>query len=110
MPQPVSDQASLQDVLFNCRSGYVLDPTQKIRGLSPLHDSGTGSSLGRSYYYLGNNSFDQPSKVHMEILRLCHFFVPEVSTLVPRHLAPGSASVSPLLMVRGLLRLVSVLP
>ncbi|PFH46186.1 glycoside hydrolase family 92 protein [Amanita thiersii Skay4041] len=27
-------------------AGYVADPTQKIRGLSPLHDSGTGSSLG----------------------------------------------------------------
>ncbi|KAF5355492.1 hypothetical protein D9758_006356 [Tetrapyrgos nigripes] len=27
-------------------AGYVTDPTQKIRGLSPLHDSGTGSSLG----------------------------------------------------------------
>ncbi|KAK2467881.1 hypothetical protein APHAL10511_000176 [Amanita phalloides] len=27
-------------------AGYILDPTQKIRGLSPLHDSGTGSSLG----------------------------------------------------------------
>ncbi|KAF9449192.1 glycoside hydrolase family 92 protein, partial [Macrolepiota fuliginosa MF-IS2] len=27
-------------------AGYVVDPTQKIRGLSPLHDSGTGSSLG----------------------------------------------------------------
>lgn len=27
-------------------SGYVTDNTQKIRGLSPLHDSGTGSSLG----------------------------------------------------------------
>ncbi|KAJ3818967.1 glycoside hydrolase family 92 protein [Lentinula raphanica] len=27
-------------------AGYVTDPTQTIRGLSPLHDSGTGSSLG----------------------------------------------------------------
>ncbi|KAH8107955.1 glycoside hydrolase family 92 protein [Cristinia sonorae] len=27
-------------------AGYVTDATQKIRGLSPLHDSGTGSSLG----------------------------------------------------------------
>ena len=27
-------------------TGYVADNTQKIRGLSPLHDSGTGSSLG----------------------------------------------------------------
>ncbi|KAJ7072819.1 glycoside hydrolase family 92 protein [Mycena amicta] len=27
-------------------AGYVTDPTQFIRGLSPLHDSGTGSSLG----------------------------------------------------------------
>ncbi|KAF8971120.1 glycoside hydrolase family 92 protein [Flammula alnicola] len=27
-------------------AGYVVDPTQFIRGLSPLHDSGTGSSLG----------------------------------------------------------------
>ncbi|KAF9467382.1 glycoside hydrolase family 92 protein [Collybia nuda] len=27
-------------------AGYVTDPTQKIRGISPLHDSGTGSSLG----------------------------------------------------------------
>ncbi|KAJ3475019.1 hypothetical protein NLI96_g12105 [Meripilus lineatus] len=27
-------------------AGYVTDPTQKIRGLSPLHDSGTGSNLG----------------------------------------------------------------
>ncbi|KAL9711479.1 hypothetical protein Ac2012v2_004550 [Leucoagaricus gongylophorus] len=27
-------------------AGYVADNTQKIRGLSPLHDSGTGSSLG----------------------------------------------------------------
>ncbi|EJD03194.1 glycoside hydrolase family 92 protein [Fomitiporia mediterranea MF3/22] len=27
-------------------AGYIVDPTQKIRGLSPLHDSGTGSSLG----------------------------------------------------------------
>ncbi|KAF8160642.1 glycoside hydrolase family 92 protein [Crassisporium funariophilum] len=26
--------------------GYVTDPTMFIRGLSPLHDSGTGSSLG----------------------------------------------------------------
>ena len=28
------------------RTGYVADATQFIRGLSPLHDSGTGSSLG----------------------------------------------------------------
>ncbi|KAJ6629531.1 glycoside hydrolase family 92 protein [Mycena sp. CBHHK59/15] len=27
-------------------AGYVTDPTQSIRGLSPMHDSGTGSSLG----------------------------------------------------------------
>lgn len=27
-------------------AGYVFDPTQQVRGLSPLHDSGTGSSLG----------------------------------------------------------------
>lgn len=27
-------------------AGYVTDPTQQIRGLSPMHDSGTGSSLG----------------------------------------------------------------
>ncbi|KAF7289322.1 Glycoside hydrolase family 92 protein [Mycena indigotica] len=27
-------------------AGYVTDPTQFIRGLSPMHDSGTGSSLG----------------------------------------------------------------
>lgn len=27
-------------------AGYVVDPTQFIRGISPLHDSGTGSSLG----------------------------------------------------------------
>ncbi|KAH8119163.1 glycoside hydrolase family 92 protein [Phellopilus nigrolimitatus] len=27
-------------------AGYVTDPTQMIRGISPLHDSGTGSSLG----------------------------------------------------------------
>ncbi|KAJ3502040.1 hypothetical protein NLJ89_g9066 [Agrocybe chaxingu] len=27
-------------------AGYVADPSQFIRGLSPLHDSGTGSSLG----------------------------------------------------------------
>lgn len=26
--------------------GYVTDNTQTIRGISPLHDSGTGSSLG----------------------------------------------------------------
>ncbi|KAH9946931.1 glycoside hydrolase family 92 protein [Amylocystis lapponica] len=27
-------------------AGYITDPTQTIRGLSPLHDSGTGSSSG----------------------------------------------------------------
>jgi hypothetical protein len=27
-------------------TGYVADPTQEIRGISPLHDSGTGSSSG----------------------------------------------------------------
>ncbi|KAJ7594497.1 glycoside hydrolase family 92 protein, partial [Mycena floridula] len=27
-------------------AGYVADPTQFVRGFSPLHDSGTGSSLG----------------------------------------------------------------
>ncbi|KAH9942413.1 glycoside hydrolase family 92 protein [Epithele typhae] len=27
-------------------AGYITDPTQTIRGLSPMHDSGTGSSLG----------------------------------------------------------------
>ena len=26
--------------------GYIADPTQFIRGLSPLHDSGTGPALG----------------------------------------------------------------
>jgi hypothetical protein len=26
--------------------GYISDPSQKARGMSPLHDSGTGSSLG----------------------------------------------------------------
>lgn len=30
-------------------AGYVVDPTQQVRGLSPLHDSGTGSSLGMSH-------------------------------------------------------------
>lgn len=27
-------------------AGYVTDPTQFVRGISPMHDSGTGSSLG----------------------------------------------------------------
>jgi len=27
-------------------AGYVADPAEWVRGLSPLHDSGTGSSLG----------------------------------------------------------------
>ncbi|GLB37025.1 putative glycoside hydrolase family 92 protein [Lyophyllum shimeji] len=27
-------------------AGYIANPAEKIRGLSPLHDSGTGSSLG----------------------------------------------------------------
>ena len=27
-------------------AGYITDPAERIRGLSPLHDSGTGSSLG----------------------------------------------------------------
>ncbi|KAJ7105408.1 glycoside hydrolase family 92 protein [Mycena crocata] len=27
-------------------AGYITDPTEKIRGISPMHDSGTGSSLG----------------------------------------------------------------
>lgn len=27
-------------------AGYIANPKEKIRGLSPLHDSGTGSSLG----------------------------------------------------------------
>ncbi|RDX47875.1 glycoside hydrolase family 92 protein [Lentinus brumalis] len=27
-------------------AGYITDPSEKIRGISPLHDSGTGSSLG----------------------------------------------------------------
>ncbi|KAF8318019.1 glycoside hydrolase family 92 protein [Clavulina sp. PMI_390] len=27
-------------------AGYITDPTQEIRGISPLHDSGTGSSSG----------------------------------------------------------------
>ncbi|KIY53439.1 glycoside hydrolase family 92 protein [Fistulina hepatica ATCC 64428] len=26
--------------------GYITDPTQKVRGMSPLHDSGTGASSG----------------------------------------------------------------
>lgn len=30
--------------------GYVTDNTQFIRGISPLHDSGTGSSLGEYRY------------------------------------------------------------
>jgi hypothetical protein len=29
-----------------CSIGYISDPSQKVRGMSPLHDSGTGSSLG----------------------------------------------------------------
>lgn len=31
---------------YSNSTGYITDPTQKIRGISPLHDSGTGSSLG----------------------------------------------------------------
>ena len=27
-------------------AGYITDPTEMIRGLSPLHDSGTGASTG----------------------------------------------------------------
>ena len=27
-------------------AGYITDPAERIRGLSPLHDSGTGSSSG----------------------------------------------------------------
>ncbi|EIM82754.1 glycoside hydrolase family 92 protein [Stereum hirsutum FP-91666 SS1] len=27
-------------------AGYIADPSQSVRGMSPLHDSGTGSSLG----------------------------------------------------------------
>lgn len=32
-------------------AGYVADATQKIRGISPMHDSGTGSSLGMTRSY-----------------------------------------------------------
>lgn len=38
--------SSTNDDDANRASGYVTDPTQQIRGLSPMHDSGTGSSLG----------------------------------------------------------------
>lgn len=41
--------AYLSPVKLNCEryiSGYIADPSQYVRGMSPLHDSGTGSSLG----------------------------------------------------------------
>jgi hypothetical protein len=37
--------------LIKSAPGYVTDPTQFIRGISPLHDSGTGSSLGEDFYF-----------------------------------------------------------
>lgn len=36
----------LSEDLTISETGYITDETQKVRGLSPLHDSGTGSSLG----------------------------------------------------------------
>jgi hypothetical protein len=37
-------------------AGYVADVNEWIRGLSPLHDSGTGSSLGTEAYPAGTGS------------------------------------------------------
>ncbi len=71
-------------------TGYVTDPTQKIRGLSPLHDSGTGSSLGvvpfsmspfsSLIHTMGVSRTQEP----MVLSKLCPFCVPKVSALVTR--------------------------
>lgn len=57
-------------------AGYVADPAERIRGLSPLHDSGTGSSLGMSLHHLfylpTNELLPQGPTV---TLRLCHYCV-----------------------------------
>ena len=84
---------------FDSRSGYVADPSQRIRGLSPLHDSGTGGS-GKSLYSDSNSTDCEQFKFHTEISKSCHFFVPEALTLVPRQLAPGGVYVNRILMVQ----------
>lgn len=35
------------DSSYSYQSGYVTDNTQFVRGLSPMHDSGTGASSGK---------------------------------------------------------------
>lgn len=50
---------------------YVADPGQRIRGLSPLHDSGTGSSLGTSLqdsYYRPDNGLSYDNFETMPLL------------------------------------------
>ncbi|CAA7261861.1 unnamed protein product [Cyclocybe aegerita] len=43
---PIRDDKVFTDMTGYAPAGYVANPTQFVRGLSPLHDSGTGSSLG----------------------------------------------------------------
>lgn len=61
-------------------AGYVADPAERIRGLSPLHDSGTGSSLGMclhySYYPPANELLPQDP---MATLKSCHSCVQTAS-------------------------------
>ena len=57
IPHPSSLIAFVNSVTLSL--GYVADPTQFIRGLSPLHDSGTGSSLGSHNNHLAIDSYTQ---------------------------------------------------
>ena len=74
-------------------AGYVADSEERIRGLSPLHYSGTGISPGTSLQYPPDNGLSpQDPSV---ILRLCH------SHEAPQGLRPLDTSYKPLILKSG---------
>lgn len=75
-------------------TGYITDNTEKVRGLSPLHDSGTGAGgMCSLAYFLRRTKTYVHIKGATETSRSCLPFVLEASAAVPRvskrELSPG---------------------
>ncbi|KAG5638061.1 hypothetical protein H0H81_002095 [Sphagnurus paluster] len=87
-------------------AGYVADPTQKIRGISPLHDSGTGSYLDASPGYFAQ-TLDNNIKIEATATRRAGlerftfpvgskpYFVLDLSNDLPATFAGGTLDIDP---------------
>ena len=73
--------------------GYVTDNTEFVRGLSPMHDSGTGASSGASWCIERESLLISALQAHMVTSRSCLSSAQEASAHARQGWTTGSSIV-----------------